>query len=239
MTQALIVGGTFDRDGGKRSKIIESLSKATGWPVLNGGTLAQLSSVDFAAVDVLVWAPNVSNDEEKILPGIKAKNPKLVLISTKRVVEKAYSNFDVIARLLKSKSNLGIKMTSSEGRYSFQLLDPLGNCFCDTQSVEELAAALLKRVGEIRAMKRIGSVSLGVANDRCLRSMSSLSRWCACSAMSSPNMSTPSIRSGSSATPRRVRPTVLLGAAMVFLPCAALTTARFTLSPGATSTRQR
>ncbi|MBI4533058.1 MAG: class II aldolase/adducin family protein [Candidatus Melainabacteria bacterium] len=161
MPRTLIVGGTFDTQGGKPSKIITSLSEATGYPCLNGGTLDQLTAVDFQAVDVLVWAPNVSNDEDKILPAIKARNPKLFLISSKRVVEKQYSVFDVISRLLKSRSNLGIKITQNQGTYQFELLDPLGNCLCATSSVGELGAAIKRRVEELCAMTRIGSTSIG------------------------------------------------------------------------------
>jgi hypothetical protein len=161
MVNALIVGGTFDVNGGKPSKIITSLSEFTGWSVINGGTLSDLEAIDFEKVDALIWAPNVDNAETKILPRIKAANPKLTLVSTKRVVEKSYSDFDVISRLLKSRSNLGIKITKDGDKYQFKLLDPLGNCFCESTELAELAAALKQRVEEIRALTRIGSKSIG------------------------------------------------------------------------------
>lgn len=163
--KALVVGGTFDENGGKPSKIIEALAQGLSWPVINGGTLEDLKSVDFTSVDTLLWMPNIDNAEEKILPAIKAANPKLTLISSKRVVEKSYNEFDIITRLLKSRSNLGIMITKEEGTYRFRLLDPLGNQYVDTQKIDDLAKALNERVSYIKSLSRIGSRNVGEALD--------------------------------------------------------------------------
>lgn len=161
--KAIVVGGVFNTNGGRPSKIIASLSEGLGWDSLNGGHLETIQNFDFTKYDTLFWAPDVDNAEDKILPRIKAINPKLLLISTKRVVEKEYTEADVIGRMLKSHSNLGVMMTRHEGRYAFRLLDPLGNQFCYTENVSDLAASLNKRVAEIKAMTRIGSVKNGDA----------------------------------------------------------------------------
>ena len=153
-----VVGGTFDANGGKPSKIVQSLAEALGWPVMNGGTVDQLRDFNFKGVDTLLWMPNIDNAEEKILPDIKKLNPKLLLISSKRVVEKHYTDFDVVSRLLKSHSNLGIMIRPRvDGRLTFKILDPLGNQFTETDHIGVLANALNGRVREIRAMTRIGS----------------------------------------------------------------------------------
>ena len=120
--RALICGGTFDKTAGKASKIMAQLAEATGWPVLNGGTIAQLEAVEVEKLDVIAFMPNIDNAETKLLPQLKVRNPKLLLVSTKRVVEKSYSDFDVISRLLKTKSNLGIKFTAFGDRYEMKLL---------------------------------------------------------------------------------------------------------------------
>lgn len=162
--RAIVVGGTFDKDGGKASKVVDTLARELGWPVKNGGTLDEMRGMDFKAYDVMLWMPNVSNDEEKILPDIKKQNGKMLLISTKRVVEKQYHEMDVIGRLLKSHSNLGVMIEQTAGgRYKFKLLDPLGNQYCNTDDITALAAAVKARVGEIRALTRIGSVKVGEA----------------------------------------------------------------------------
>lgn len=139
--RTLVVGGTFDREGGKPSKIVGLLAQSLGWDVLNGGRLEDIESLDFKNYDTLLWMPNIDNSEQKIIPEIKAKNQTLLLISSKRVVEKDYTEFDVVTRLLKTKSNLGIMITQENGTYRFRLLDPLGNLFADTQRVPELADA--------------------------------------------------------------------------------------------------
>lgn len=154
-----IVGGTFDAKGGHPSKIVGKLAEHLKWPVLNGGTLEDLLSADVKSADTLLWMPNISNDEEKILPRLKQENPKLLLISSKRVIEKQYKEFEVIGRLLKSHSNLGIMVTEDEPKkFRFKLLDPLGNQYIDTNDIAELAAALSNRVREMKALTRVGSV---------------------------------------------------------------------------------
>ncbi len=163
--RAIIVGGNFDEAVGKASKLVGVIADATGWQVVNGGNLSVLRQIDFKNYDVMVWMPNVDNKEEKLLPNIKAINPRLTLISSKRVVEKSYGLFDVISRLLKSKSNLGIMIERVDGLYNFKLVDPLGNQYCDTTSATELGTALRMRVDEMRSLTRIASKSLGALTE--------------------------------------------------------------------------
>ncbi|MDD5587217.1 MAG: class II aldolase/adducin family protein [Alphaproteobacteria bacterium] len=165
MYRAIIVGGTFDRQSGKPSKLASMIAENTGWPCMNGGNLSALYGLDFKDFDVLVWMPNIDNAETKILPVIKQKNPHLTLISSKRVVEKTYSPFAVIDRLLKSRSNLGIMIEKQDGRYVFKLLDPLGNLYSGTADIAEFSRALLERVDKIRSLTRVPSKSLGPAGE--------------------------------------------------------------------------
>ncbi len=162
----LICGGDFDRESGKKSKIIEKLSESLknifDADVINGGNLNLITNIDFSKYDIALWCPNISNDEEKIIPNIKEINQKILLISTKRVIEKQYSDFDVVGHLLKNKSNLGIKITKDENnRYVFKLIDPLGNEYYDGSDLNDLAAAIGKRVRFIKSLKRIKSQRVG------------------------------------------------------------------------------
>lgn len=164
----LVVGGNFNSSGGKSSsiinKIINVLSDEFGEDnvvSLNGGTLEELNSSVKEFKDVIFWAPNVSNDLEKILPDIKKKYPKTLLISTKRVIEKYYTEFDVIGRLLKSKSNLGLMITKDEDLYNFKLLDPLGNCYISSSNIQDIALVLSKRIKELKGLTRISSIQIG------------------------------------------------------------------------------
>jgi hypothetical protein len=171
-----IVGGTFDENGGKPSFIVGMMAKyLKADHLLNGGTLQDLN--DYNLIDllvrkpqVLIWMPNISNDEEKFLPELKKANPKLLLISSKRVIEKDYKESDVVGRLLKTHSNLGIMITKDGNKeinlgYKFKLLDPLGNQWADTGSIEDFCKALAKRVDELQAITRVASIQIGELGD--------------------------------------------------------------------------
>lgn len=165
--KVLIVGGTFDNDGGKPSFFVQEISKAFfefETMTINGGSLDMIAMTNFSIYDIIVWMPNIDNSEDKILPHIKKINPRCTLISSKRVIEKEYTEFDVIGRLLKSHSNLGIMITKDE-EYNFQLLDPLGNSYANTGNINELAENLVERIWEIRGMERVGSMSVGERRD--------------------------------------------------------------------------
>lgn len=163
-----LVSGTFDENGGKESSVLTKmymvftrLLPCATISIVNGGHIDNLNAVDFNSCDVLFWAPNVSNDLPKIVPDIKSINPRLLLISSKRVVEKEYRESDVIGRLLKTKSNLGLMITKPDDYYNFQLLDPLGNQYCNTPNIDEMVNTMIKRIIEVRRLNRVGSVPIG------------------------------------------------------------------------------
>lgn len=180
MKKLLIVGGTFENTNGKdnrynakrESSIVQKLCDYmvdnSGFECewINGGSLYEITDeVNYSRYDVIIWMPNISNDEDKILPRIKKEAPKAMLISSKRVVEKEYKESDVIGRLLAAKSNLGIMITKPDNLYNFKLLDPLGNCYVDSTSIEELADTIIHRANEIFSMSRVPSVNIGEARD--------------------------------------------------------------------------
>jgi len=126
---------------------------------VNGGNLDELK-LDFSQIPALLWIPNIDNSEDKILPRIKAQNRTMLLISSKRCVENRYRESDVVGRLLKTRSNLGI-MIEKEDRYRFKLLDPLGNIFCNTVDVGELCQSLKQRVEFLLSRTRSSSLKHG------------------------------------------------------------------------------
>jgi len=158
----VIVGGSFDDNGGKTSSIVAKLAAALGtdWACINGGTMESLRGFSVDGVKVLIWMPNVSNDEDKFLDRLKPQNPEMLLIQSKRVVEKDYTAGDVIGRMLKSHSGLGIMITQVDGRYQFELLDPLGNTWVTTSWIGELAYTLNERVDYLLSLTRYRSVSV-------------------------------------------------------------------------------
>jgi hypothetical protein len=172
-----LIAGNFNVGTGSSSSVIDKISDSVNdhfknykfsdeitLETLNGGCLNDLKNIDFKSLDVLLWAPNISNDEEKIIPNIKLINPHLFLISSKRVVEKEYNESDIVGRLLKTRSNLGIMITKSN-LYNFKLLDPLGNCYSNTEDINVLSKSLVDRVLFIKSLKRVGSVNVGEKRD--------------------------------------------------------------------------
>ena len=83
----VIIGGTFDEQGGKSSYIVSGLSTALGneWESINGGDIQFIRDFDPTGINVLIWMPNVSNDEIKVIGDLKVKNPRMILIQSKRV----------------------------------------------------------------------------------------------------------------------------------------------------------
>lgn len=133
----VIVGGTFDNNGGKPSYIVSCLAQSLGldWECVNGGTLDYVRQFNPTGLKVLIWMPNISNDEVKTLGDMKEKNPDMILIQSKRVIEKQYQPSDVVGRIQKSHSSLGIMITKEDGKYRYRLIDSLGSVLTDTGDI--------------------------------------------------------------------------------------------------------
>ncbi len=162
----LIVGGTFDENGGKPSYFVSQLAESlgTGWECVNGGHIDLIREFTPVGCNVLLWMPNVSNDEAKIIDNLKVVNPRMILIQSKRVIEKDYLPADVVGRLLKSHSLLGIMITKHDSVYRFDVLDPLGNVWVSTDDVKKVGETINNRLDYLLSLSRVGSIEsdLGV-----------------------------------------------------------------------------
>lgn len=163
----LFVCGTFNNDGGKPSSVGRAISDALmahtdgSVAVINGGGLDELTDIDFTYPHTIVWMPSLNNSEDKILPGIKKANPHAVLVSSKNVYDKSYTEWDTVGRLLASRSNLGFMISRENGLFNFKLLDPLGNMYCDTGDMAEVGKALAARLNYLGDLSRCSSESIG------------------------------------------------------------------------------
>ncbi len=155
-----IVGGTFDNNGGKPSFIVGKMMELLGCTGINGGSLGDLD-IDFSFTDTLIWMPNISNSEDKILPSIKIRHPHILLVQSKTITDGNYTDSDIVGRLLQSRSLLGITFERKAKGYRFKLLDPLGNRYCKTYDLTVLCHALCNRIHEVRSMTRMPSKSVG------------------------------------------------------------------------------
>lgn len=166
-TQMLIVGGTFDHNGGRPSGLVRGIDKSirekTTFDVttVNGGWVADLHEEILPSVlgfDVVLWFANVSNDEVK-LRDVKSINPKCILITSKRNDDGKYTFAELISRALATKANLTIEFSKDpDGLFNMMLFDPLGNVFYDGFMVDEMCTKLLERTKQLILFTRVPTV---------------------------------------------------------------------------------
>lgn len=159
--KVLIVGGTFDGKKGKPSKLIYQMQEflrlrcdITGF--YNGGNYNDLKEIieECNNADVTIWMPDVPNDKEKIR-NIKEINPKTLLILSKRNDENKYPFVEIVNRMLGQKCNLLIHINKQEnGIFNFQLLDPLGNCWCNTEDFSVIMDKLYHKTKYLLSITR-------------------------------------------------------------------------------------
>ena len=166
MNNVLIVGGTFDKEGGKPSKLIYNIhqeflkEKDFITTCANGGPVSGLHDLvlpSVAAYDVVLWFANVPNDEDK-LRDVKAINPKTLLITSKRNDDNKYTFAELISRALAIKANLTVEFSKQEDKFNMMLFDPLGNVFYDGLEVTELCSKLINRIKQLLTFTRVPSI---------------------------------------------------------------------------------
>lgn len=132
--QILLVGGTFDAQGGRPSGYLRQMAAAlqSALPedacrVVNGGTLAELEALpqELAALSHVFWFADVSNDHPKLLRQFKQAFPRLVLVSSKNNRRGRYRAEELFERLEASQSRLLLEFTDGpDGRLLATLLGP-------------------------------------------------------------------------------------------------------------------
>lgn len=166
MTKILIVGGNFDTEGGRPSSLIKNihneLNKETTFDVtcFNGGLVYELQNYILGSVidyNIVLWFANVSNDETK-LRDVKALNPKVILVTSKRNDNNKYTFAELISRALAIKSNLTVEFSKQTDKFNMMLFDPLGNVFYDGLEVSDLCSALAIRLKDLLLFTRVPSV---------------------------------------------------------------------------------
>lgn len=166
MNKVLIVGGTFDNEGGRPSKLINSMyneiASINGYEVIiyNGGLVTDLHNYILPSVvdyQIVMWFANVSNDEDK-LRDVKAINPKCILITSKRNDDSKYTFAELISRALAIKANLTIEFSKYYDKFNMMLFDPLGNVFYDGFDIEAMCKYLMVRVGQLQHFTRVPTI---------------------------------------------------------------------------------
>lgn len=166
MNNVLIVGGTFDTEGGRPSKLINSMynkiAGVNGYKVVlfNGGLITSLHNIILPSVvdyQIVMWFANVPNDADK-LRDVKAINPKCILVTSKRNDDGKYTFAELISRALAIKANLTIEFSKHENKFNMMLFDPLGNVFYDGFDVEVMCDNLMCRVYQLQHFTRVPTI---------------------------------------------------------------------------------
>lgn len=171
-TNLLIVTGTFDKDHGKTSyfgtEIYEAFKRAYDEDTilfLNGGNLTTLDETfqNIGQFKVIVWMPLLDNSHDKYLEYIKKRNPKAILVQSKRNDSNKYTTFDLIKRMFAAHSNLCLEISkvnemTSGTTYNFKLMDPLGNLWYDGAFIKETADRVVQIIKRLLSMTRYPSI---------------------------------------------------------------------------------
>ena len=146
--KVLIVGGNWGHSFKKSSVmqcIYEEFLNAPSIArvrIYNGGTIDQLeklaTSKELLSYDLILWTPNVNNDESKFIP-IKKKGATLII--SKRMRETT-SEFDAISRIFKFNGNAVITIHEKEKRFYFRLIDALANIWVTSDDIKILMQAI-------------------------------------------------------------------------------------------------
>ena len=167
MFSYILVGGQFSDEGGKPSGYIKKLFGAIQplcqGKIINGGTYSEIQTLidNLEFFEVIFWMPDISNDKEKLVKKIKEKYPKAILIISKNNLDSRYPLLEIVARALSVKANLFVEFVNPyDNLREIQagVYDPLGNCFCKSKNINEVAAALISRVFELLKFTRVPSI---------------------------------------------------------------------------------
>lgn len=171
--KTLFVGGTFDDNGGKPSKIARKIAsgmsdQANHMLYCNGGNFQLLydifNKIKEESYDIIFWFANVSNDKPKLIKNIKAQSKSSILVSSKRNLNGEYSFEDLQYRAFENKANLVLEFHSiipqgaGDVLIGGRILDPLGNVFMTPYADFELiGSALFRRASKLKSYTRIPS----------------------------------------------------------------------------------
>ena len=161
--KVLVVGGTFDRNDGKSSGLIDKLGKAIAIAAMaannstvevqNGGNIERLKELldETPDNDFVFWFANVSNDEEKIRD-VKAIAPHTLLITSKRndfvdetFTKQKYDFEELLQRALAIKANLCFEFCKMpDGIFKMKVFDPLGCVWYEGTDINDAAKAAVE-----------------------------------------------------------------------------------------------
>ena len=120
--------------------------------VINGGSVDRLPT-DVTGHDLVVWMPDVPNDEEKAYP---TKSQGSILVCSK-VMRDGYTKAQAVARIFAMHGNAVIRIQAGTRPFGFILTDALGNNWAMTTSIADLADGIRRLTDWTLGGKRVGA----------------------------------------------------------------------------------
>lgn len=154
LKDSLLLGGGFDASGGRRSGVVSKLTHSLKADVMfNGGYSKELASVDLSSYKVIIWMPDVPNEEPKHYP----KKARGAVLICSKVMREGVTRFDSVSRVFQMHGNAVIEIHPAKTGFSFTLVDALGNEWVDTSDISELAWIIRRFVAWTQGAKRMAS----------------------------------------------------------------------------------
>lgn len=158
----LLVGGTFNLEGGRPSGYFGKLAQAlvaripyVDHQLLNGGHFEQLQAALAAAAGVthLLWFSDVPNELPKLLPVLTERYPGLVLVSSKNNRKNLYGRDALYERMRRSRSELLVEFGEGAGALVASVLAVHGEVLLETSAdINEVAECLAQQFVRLSAL---------------------------------------------------------------------------------------
>ena len=159
--RVLFVGGTWDLNGGKKSKLVNSFSEEIeNVTIYNGGDYKDLERIIEMAknYDIVFWWANVDNSLPKVR-NIKEINYRVMLVSSKRNDNYKYSDEQLLQRSLGMKANLTVEFSKTDGNFKMRVFDPLGNIWYEGYDIKKCALNIFNRLESLVKYTRKSTIS--------------------------------------------------------------------------------
>lgn len=165
----LLVGGTWDFNNGKESKLVDSAYDCIGQYIIkncldidiefyNGGNYENLKKIINLApmFDFVFWWANVSNELPKIR-NVKEIAPFTMLVNSKRNDNK-YDFQELVQRSLAAKANLTFVFKKSNNNlFEITIFDPLGSVWYQGEDIRKAVVSCMDRLLFLKRMTRQGT----------------------------------------------------------------------------------
>jgi len=159
----LLVGGTFNHEGGRSSGYVAKLASALAEQlpsgqvsVVNGGMYdelaAHLDKVD--GVTHLAWFADVPNELPKLLPALKQRYPALVLVASKNNRKGLYDRAALYGRMQAARSELLVEFANgADGKLVASVLTAQATVALESSpDIEQVAGCLVAQFSRIASL---------------------------------------------------------------------------------------